>query len=190
VLAHESRQAQPWLIFDVGQKQMNKKQVVLAYVGLCIYAAFPMLCVLLASAIAQATGSRLDEGSAHPCIVFGVDVGGLLYGLFVMGWLSLVTLPTGVLGLIALTIALLVARARGDTKRNLDSLAVVSVVLSSMSVFIGPFGAIPGFICGYAAKKRIAKNANLRGAGVALAGMIVGGIGLAVFVTLMALKHR
>ena len=162
----------------------------MAYVGLCIYAVFPMLCVLLASAIAQASGSRLDEGSAHQCIVFGVDIGGLLYGLFVMGWLSLLTVPTGVLGLIALTIALLIARSRGETNRKLDGLALVSIVLSSMSVFIGPLGAIPGVICGYVAKKRIAKNSTLRGAGVASAGMIVGGLGLAVFVALMALKHR
>jgi hypothetical protein len=55
----------------------------------------PLLGVLLASAVASANGCRLDEAGAYPCVVAGVDVGGLLSGLFVLGWLMLLTLPLG-----------------------------------------------------------------------------------------------
>ena len=59
----------------------------------------PILSVLIASAIATATGSKLDEGSSHPCIIFGVDIGELLYAMGVAGWFVFVTFPTGLLAI-------------------------------------------------------------------------------------------
>lgn len=55
----------------------------------------PLLGVLLAPAVATAHGCRLDESGAHPCVVAGRDVGGLLAVLFVLGQVMLVTLPVG-----------------------------------------------------------------------------------------------
>ncbi|GAA5514459.1 hypothetical protein Dcar01_03215 [Deinococcus carri] len=69
----------------------------------------PLLSVLLASAVATTHGCALDEGSVHPCIIAGWDAGGLLYGLGVLGWLMLVTLPlgaiAGVVGLVLWLVA-------------------------------------------------------------------------------------
>jgi hypothetical protein len=45
--------------------------------------------------IANAHGCKVDEGSAHPCIVNGRVYGHLLYTLGVMGWMMLLTIPGG-----------------------------------------------------------------------------------------------
>lgn len=60
----------------------------------------PVLSVMTASAIASLAGCRLDEGSVHPCMVAGFDMGETLYTLFVLGWLGLVTLPLGAVALL------------------------------------------------------------------------------------------
>lgn len=59
----------------------------------------PMIPVFIASAIASRCDCKLNEGGARPCIVFGRDIGGTLYRMFVMGWFSLLTIPTGLLAL-------------------------------------------------------------------------------------------
>jgi len=77
----------------------------------------PLLGVLVASAVAGAFGCRLDEAGSYPCMVAGVDVGGLLSTLFVLGWLMLLTLPLGaVLGVAGLA-AWLAARRRSGGRR-------------------------------------------------------------------------
>ncbi len=62
-------------------------------------------------------GCRLDEAGTYPCVVAGVDVGGLLSFLFVLGWLMLVTIPVGVLagsgGLVAWVVWLVSRRRTG-----------------------------------------------------------------------------
>jgi hypothetical protein len=63
------------------------------------------------SAIANAYGCRVDEGSAHPCIIAGHDYGGLLYSLGVMGWLMLVSLPAGFFAFVGWLIFLIIHRA-------------------------------------------------------------------------------
>ena len=56
--------------------------------------SFAPLCAgLLAGAIASAGGCRLDEGSVHPCVIAGHDVGDALYTGFVLTWLVLLTWP-------------------------------------------------------------------------------------------------
>ena len=62
----------------------------------------PLASVALAGLIAELNGCGLHEGFAQPCIVAGVDIGGLLYTMTVMGWLMLVSLfflAGGLLGL-------------------------------------------------------------------------------------------
>lgn len=76
---------------------MRRRWVLLAAVLWVLFTFGPLLGVLVASAVANAHGCRLDESGAHPCVVAGRDVGGLLAGLFVLGWLMLVTLPVGAL---------------------------------------------------------------------------------------------
>jgi hypothetical protein len=82
------------------------------YLGIVLYTVAPILCVLIASGIAYVTGSRLDEGNAHPCIVLGIDIGGLLYVLAVSGWFMFFTIPTGLLALLIFTIIWIVRRQK------------------------------------------------------------------------------
>ena len=84
---------------------------VLVYSGLLLYTVLPLLCVLVAGAIANHFGCRLDESGAHPCIVGGSDWGGTLITLAVAGWFMLVTIPTGAIAIILYTVALLIAKA-------------------------------------------------------------------------------
>jgi hypothetical protein len=68
-------------------------------VGL-VLCALPAVCVVGASVIAGAQGCALNEGSVNPCVVAGHDVGGLLYGMFLMGWGALFTIPIAALLLV------------------------------------------------------------------------------------------
>jgi hypothetical protein len=68
-----------------------------------VLAISPLLSAMLAGTIANNYGCDLDEGSVHPCIVNGNDIGDTLYTLGVLGWLALGTIP---LGLIAISIYL------------------------------------------------------------------------------------
>ena len=63
----------------------------------------PFVSVALAGLIAEWNGCVLHEGFAGPCIVFGTDIGGVLYTMTVMGWLMLISLmflAGGLLGLV------------------------------------------------------------------------------------------
>lgn len=53
----------------------------------------PALLFALGFGLSHLTGCRVDEGSAHPCLVAGIDIGGLLYALLMMGWLVILALP-------------------------------------------------------------------------------------------------
>jgi hypothetical protein len=53
-------------------------------------------------------------------------------------------------------------------------LAIASLVLSVATVVIGPFGYIPGIICGHLARRRIRRNPGLSGKGLATAGLALG----------------
>ena len=69
----------------------------LLWLGISLLTFGPLLLALGASELASLAGCALDEGSVHPCVIGGADRGDLLYSLFVLGWLSLVTLPLGLL---------------------------------------------------------------------------------------------
>jgi hypothetical protein len=68
---------------------------LLALFVIVAFAFAPIGSVMLCAAIANANGCKVDEGSAHPCIINGHDYGELLYDLGVMGWFMLVTIPGG-----------------------------------------------------------------------------------------------
>jgi hypothetical protein len=63
---------------------------------LCI-AFSPLVSVAIAGSIANANGCQLDEGSVHPCLVNGKDMGETLYTMGVLGWLMLATIPLGLM---------------------------------------------------------------------------------------------
>jgi hypothetical protein len=77
--------------------------VVVLFLG-----ALPLLSVAGASVVASLGGCPLDEGSIHPCIIAGMDLGEQLYTAGVLGWLMLVTIPAGILASVGLGIIWLV----------------------------------------------------------------------------------
>src|SRR5436305_12905319 len=77
----------PWILYWI------------ALVLIVLVAFAPVGSVLACGLIANAYGCRVDEGSVHSCVIKGKDYGQLLYTLGVMGWLMLVTLPSGVFAL-------------------------------------------------------------------------------------------
>ncbi|MGN6466479.1 MAG: hypothetical protein ACTHLP_13455 [Rhizobiaceae bacterium] len=82
--------------------------------ALTLLAAAPFISVALAATIANSLGCRLDEGSAHPCLFAGIDLGSMLYTMGVMGWLMLATGPF----LLALMVVWLVVGAVGLFRRK------------------------------------------------------------------------
>ena len=74
------------------------------------FAFAPIGSVMLCAAIANANGCKVDEGSAHPCIINGHDYGELLYDLGVMGWFMLVTIPGGLVAFASWLILLILHR--------------------------------------------------------------------------------
>ncbi|GAB6841015.1 hypothetical protein HNR00_004505 [Methylorubrum rhodinum] len=60
----------------------------------------PALLLALGLGLAFLTGCHVDEGSRHPCVICGLDLGGLLYTLTMMGWLMIPMLPFMVLTLL------------------------------------------------------------------------------------------
>ena len=70
--------------------------MLLAPILILFFAMLPLIAALSAGGVAHALGCLLDEGNVHPCPFLGMDLGELLYSLGVLGWLSLVTVPTGV----------------------------------------------------------------------------------------------
>ena len=78
---------------------IRKALIIIVLLLILAWTLWPVVLVAAASAIASTHGCQLDEGSVHPCIVNGRDMGEQLYGMGVMGWFMLVTIPTGLFAL-------------------------------------------------------------------------------------------
>ena len=89
-------------------RRWSRRLALLAAIALLGIA--PMLPVAAAAVIANANGCSLSEASASPCLMFGHDLGGALYTMGVLGWLTLVTLPVSALLFLAWLIWVLVTR--------------------------------------------------------------------------------
>lgn len=71
----------------------------LVILAILIFSISPIISAMVAGTIADRYGCDLDEGSIHPCIVNGEDIGDTLYTLGVLGWLALATIPLGMIAL-------------------------------------------------------------------------------------------
>ena len=87
---------------------MAKRLMIWALALILLLGAFPLLSLLLAVLFASAFGCQLDEGSVHPCLILGLDFGGLLYPMAVGGWFVVFTIPLAGLALIVWLIVLVV----------------------------------------------------------------------------------
>jgi hypothetical protein len=90
----------------------QSRWMAIALAAIVLIGFGPMLSALFAIVIANAWGCVLNEASGNPCAVAGFEVGDLLAGMFVFGWMELVTLPFGVLALLIWVVAALVMSVR------------------------------------------------------------------------------
>ena len=89
---------------------MKYRPAIKLIIVFVIVAVLPLLPTLFAGFIASINGCELHEGFVNPCVILGYDFGEIIYGMGVMFWLALFTIPLGVLGvsigLVRLVIAL------------------------------------------------------------------------------------
>jgi len=103
----------------------TRRTIILLYtltlLAIVLFTLSPMICVLLSNFIASYGHCSVDEAGIQPCVIYGVDMGRTLSYMGMMGWLMLVTLPSGLYSLagwfIALVIHLIVFCKRCITKR-------------------------------------------------------------------------
>ncbi len=87
---------------------MTKRLMILSLVLILLFAMAPLLSALTASAIANVLRCGLDEGSAHACVVVGVNIGGALHTMFMLIWFSMMTIPFASLALLIWLIAAII----------------------------------------------------------------------------------
>jgi hypothetical protein len=90
------RKSFPWIIYAI------------FLILIALFALAPIGSVVACSIMASHYGCHVDEGSVHPCMANGKDIGPLLYQLGVLGWLMFVTLPIGALAFCIWLVILLV----------------------------------------------------------------------------------
>jgi hypothetical protein len=98
--------------------RVAKIVAVLILVAILVWTLWPVALVAVAGNIASSHGCTLDESTPHPCVVNGQDIGGTLYGMGVMGWFMLVTIPTGAAALAIYALILLVIWIVRRSRRN------------------------------------------------------------------------
>jgi hypothetical protein len=67
----------------------------LVFFAIVILALLPAILAIGSSIFADSIGCQVDEGSSHPCLFMGSDIGDTLNFLFVMSWFALMTIPAG-----------------------------------------------------------------------------------------------
>ena len=87
------------------------------------WTVFLIVCVLIVGAVSAICGCTVNESSPTPCVVFGVDIGKPLYTLGVMGWLGIVTLPSGGIALALYTVFVVAESMIARRKRRAQSRA-------------------------------------------------------------------
>lgn len=59
-----------------------------AFAALTVVASLPIVAFVAGAWIASSLGCRIDEGSVHPCVLHGHDVGGTLLAMTLIGGLA------------------------------------------------------------------------------------------------------
>ena len=83
---------------------MTKRAKRIGHGLIVLWMFLPIIPALTADLIGFACGCQVDEGSVHPCIVLCLDIGSSLYSMGVIGWLVLLTFPTGIVALVVFSL--------------------------------------------------------------------------------------
>lgn len=84
-----SRGSTVWQLGDAIRRPLS------VAVGGIVFGLLPLVITATAAFIAWANGCELNEGNPNPCVVCGTDIGQTLYGMGVMAWFCVITLPVG-----------------------------------------------------------------------------------------------
>lgn len=97
--------------------------MVATLIGILLIGLAPMIPVGMASFIAKWNGCSLSEGSPSTCLVWGFDLGRVLYEMGVLGWFGLVSIPLAVVLFVAwvITSAALLWRRKYISSREADA---------------------------------------------------------------------
>lgn len=60
----------------------------------------PVASTFTAGTVANVLGCRLNEAASHPCYIFGINIGDLLYTMGVAGWYTFLSIPLAGAGLV------------------------------------------------------------------------------------------
>jgi hypothetical protein len=96
----------------------SRKRFLLTALGIVGFAILPILSMLIAVVIAGVSGCAIDEGSVHPCLVLGIDLGTMLYSMAVFGWFVMFTFPLAGIALFILIVAWIVFTLSNRPKRG------------------------------------------------------------------------
>ncbi len=100
----------------------NRLSPALIFAGtqlaIVVFAIAPLLVSLFAGHLGGTLGCRVDESGAHPCMLWGFDIGEQLYSAGVFGWLMLASLPAGVVLWVAHILYTLVCLIRWRRRRS------------------------------------------------------------------------
>ena len=97
--------------------RLRKILAVTVLFAILAWTVWPIVSVAIGGSIASANGCTLNESGPHPCIVNGKDIGSQLLTLGMMGWLMLVTVPTGLIALAVYAAILLITWLVRRSKR-------------------------------------------------------------------------
>lgn len=90
----------------------TKKIGVWMMIGGTVFALIPVVIVLLGQVPALLANCEVNEAYVQPCIFLGMDIGGPLAGMLMLGWFALITIPVGggvaVLGLLLFVLSVVV----------------------------------------------------------------------------------
>lgn len=86
------------------------KNPLLGIFASLVLSLYPIVLSFVGSWIAEINGCSL--GPTKPCLIVSMEVGQLLYGLLLMHWLAIITIPLGVIAVLGCTVWLLITLVR------------------------------------------------------------------------------
>jgi len=75
----------------------SKKDAIIICIAITIYTFGPLFVSMLAGLLGFCLGCNINEAGTDNCIRLGIPFGNFLSILGMMGWLSIITLPTGII---------------------------------------------------------------------------------------------
>lgn len=91
----------------------------LIILGILLLGISPFIPVAIAGTIAERNGCTLHEGFVNPCVINGEDWGETLYGMGMMGWIGIATIPLAVVVAgIYLVVIIIISIVQAMRRRN------------------------------------------------------------------------